>query len=176
MAELSLASVANPSKRRGDINVLKKIPPAVRLEMLSRKEGDCLIYKGVILQGNARNGGRGYGQISIGGKRWMAHRLAWTVANGPIPIGLQVLHRCDVRACVNPKHLFLGTQDDNMKDMSAKGRSVRGEKNRKAKITAEQARTIRSDPRPHRIIGADYGLSHSTVGDIKRRNHWRHII
>jgi hypothetical protein len=58
-----------------------------------------------------------YGAVSIG-----AHRLAWEIANGPIPRGLQVLHRCDTPRCCNPDHLFLGTQFDNMVDMHRKGR------------------------------------------------------
>lgn len=68
----------------------------------------------------------GYGQIRAGGpngKMLSAHRSAWEIAFGPIPKGLQVLHDCDNPGCVNPHHLTLGTVDDNMKDMAAKGRS-----------------------------------------------------
>lgn len=63
----------------------------------------------------------GYGRYKYD-KR--AHRTAWEIVNGPIPKGLLVLHHCDVRACVNPEHLFIGTQLDNMRDMISKGRKV----------------------------------------------------
>ena len=68
--------------------------------------------------------GKGYGVINHGGVMRYAHRLAWEFAYGPIPEGLCALHRCDVPACVNVAHLFLGTVADNNRDMAAKGRAV----------------------------------------------------
>jgi len=67
---------------------------------------------------------KGYGQLRVGGRLVMAHRLSWELANGAIPEGLCVLHRCDVAACVNPGHLFLGTKGDNNTDRHRKGRTV----------------------------------------------------
>lgn len=65
----------------------------------------------------------GYGKVQVNGRRVFAHRRAYELACGPIPVGLQVLHRCDTPLCIRPAHLFLGTQADNMADMAAKGRA-----------------------------------------------------
>jgi hypothetical protein len=70
--------------------------------------------------------GTPYGKLKWGRRTQFAHRLAWEHANGPIPDGLKVLHRCDVPKCVNPEHLFIGTQIENIADRDAKGRTARG--------------------------------------------------
>lgn len=92
----------------------------------------------------------GHGQIGRDGKLDGTHRVAWESANGPVPDGMFVLHRCDNPPCCNPTHLFLGDHADNMADMVAKGRGrgVAGTANRNAKLTAEQVAEIRARYRP----------------------------
>lgn len=79
----------------------------------------------------------GYGQIEIDGRSQQAHRVAWMLHNGDIPTGLRVLHHCDVRNCVNPEHLFLGTQRDNVDDALKKGKVLGFLGLRRPKITNE---------------------------------------
>jgi hypothetical protein len=76
---------------------------------------DCIEYQGC-------RDSDGYGDRTVDGKGWAAHRYAWFERFGPIPTGMHVLHRCDNPPCINPDHLFLGTNADNIKDRDRKGR------------------------------------------------------
>lgn len=86
----------------------------------------------------------GYGRVSWGGRLESAHRVSWTIENGCIPKGLQILHKCDNPGCVRPSHLFIGTISDNMKDAYSKGRASKiGDKNGRSRLTWEIVRSIR---------------------------------
>jgi len=93
-------------------------PVAERLaeKVVPEPNSGCLLWLGVVNH-------RGYGRIWHDHAPWQTHRIAWVLANGPVPEGKLVLHTCDVRSCVNPAHLYLGTPLDNMNDRRDRGRS-----------------------------------------------------
>jgi len=122
----------------------------------------------------------GYGLAwTNGGSRVLAHRLSYTLNCGPIPYGMQVLHKCDNPACVKPAHLFLGTQADNVADMEQKGRDHKvgrhGEDNNGAKIDAATVRAIRASSLVAREAATHFGVSKSLVHAIRQRRLWAHI-
>lgn len=149
---------------------------------------------------------RGYGRFFPSGERWKAHRFSYAQLVGQIPAGLQVLHNCpggDNPSCVNPAHLWLGTHDENMADMSRKGRShaqahpetlargerhgrhthpetiARGEDAPNAILTDEKVREIRrrfaQGGITKRALAAEFGTHETNIGFIVRREHWAHV-
>ncbi len=118
----------------------------------------------------------GYGGFNIEGKTFRVHRFSWELINGPIPTGLYVLHKCDTPACVNPKHLFLGSHKDNMDDAKRKKRMNVGINNGSSKLTPEKVKKILRDVRTQRLVAKDYGVSRQLISLIKRKIIWSHII
>lgn len=86
----------------------------------------------------------GYGQFTMSGKHWAAHRLAYTLARGDVPYGIQVLHTCDNNRCCRPDHLYIGTHEDNMRDRDSRNRTTKGENHHNAKLTEKDVVLIRS--------------------------------
>jgi hypothetical protein len=119
----------------------------------------------------------GYGRFRYLTDSQQAHRVSYLLYVGEIPEGLHVLHKCDNPQCVNPDHLFLGTQADNNADKISKGRSIgpRGEACHMAKLTNEQAVFARTDPRSTTEVAKELGVSYLAVWNIRKRNTWRHV-
>jgi len=126
----------------------------------------------------------GYGQITADpegnmprGRKLYAHRVAYELAFGPIPLGLHVLHRCDNPRCVNPGHLFLGTHRDNMADMIAKRRHAHGERQPTRKLNRNQVRAIRwlasHDPGRQIELAREFDVSGSTITHILMKKTWK---
>lgn len=128
-------------------------------------ESGCWLWTGAIYPD------RGYGAFNCPPEQ-LAHRVSWLLYRGPIPAGAHVLHRCDVPACVNPGHLFLGDQASNMADKVNKGRQSNGRNEAICTLTEQQVRAIRADGRRQVDIAADYGVSQCAISDIKRRRTW----
>lgn len=135
-----------------------------------RKGAGCWIWEGGLSP-------KGYGVHWIGTGHKRAHRYSFQLATGIDPGGRVVMHKCDNRRCVNPAHLQLGTQAENIADMDRKGRrnAPRGIQHGSAKVTPEQVAAIRCDPRPPREIAKDYPIGSSGIEAIKSGRTWRHI-
>lgn len=137
---------------------------------------------------------RGYGKLRVGDHKEFAHRLSWRLHNGPIPTNKPcVLHKCDTPLCVNPEHLFLGTQADNAADRSAKGRSAtgerngkhthpenraRGERNGSAKLTSETAAVARrsaEEGESCKSIARRLGVSDTAIRFLIKGTTWTHV-
>jgi hypothetical protein len=150
----------------------------------------------------ARVGRDGYGRFRPGGKDTSeihAQRVAWALVNGPIPDDLLVLHACDVRCCVNPGHLFLGTEADNSADMVAKERQLRGKRHHNhgqnfaqptpeqrargarngwAKLTDDAVREMRclyAEGTRQVDLAEQFGIRQAQVSKIVRREAWTHV-
>lgn len=127
----------------------------------------------------------GYGFMMVGSKTdgsmksKRAHRLSFEFFRDAIPSGLHVLHKCDNPLCVNPNHLFLGTHQDNMADMRAKGRHAHGEMVGGAKSTADGVREIRRRYAAcgvsQEALGSEYGVSQVAVSNVIHKRTWEHI-
>ena len=128
----------------------------------------------------------GYGRLQIDGKPLKAHRVAFQIFNGEIPDGKIICHKCDVRCCVNPEHLFVGTWQDNVSDMMKKGRyKVGGKphpggKNGRAILSDGDAaglllRKIRGEKVSPKAEAAAWGMSRSSIDRLINGKAWKHL-
>lgn len=134
---------------------------------------DCWLWKGGITKS-------GYGAFDLRGRTLGAHRLALTLTCGPLGPDIQACHRCDVRACCNPNHLFAGTARDNTRDMIEKGRkhSKVGDRHHMARLTdakVTEIRRRRAAGEPGSALAKEYGVSHQAVCDLVARRTWAHL-
>lgn len=141
---------------------------------VDKSEGDnaCWIWKGTLF--------KGYGRIAFYGRNFSAHRMAWQLTNGFIPRGLFACHHCDNPPCVNPSHLFLGTNKENMQDMKRKGRghNFKGENNSNSKLTQQKADEIRERYALGGItksqLAKEYGVTPRNIRWIIARVRWNY--
>lgn len=127
--------------------------------------------------GSANNWGYGRVKTTFTKQRG-AHRISWELHNGPIPKGLNALHKCDTPRCVNPNHLFLGTLKDNTADAVAKDRHARGERMRRNKLTAANVLEIRARYQrtmTAKELSALYGVTADTIAAAAVGKTWKHL-
>lgn len=150
-----------------------KLTPEKFWSMCEKRENSCWEWTRCLHKD-------GYGQLSYHRKFWLAHRLAWHLARGPIPKGICVCHKCDNPKCINPDHLFIGSHAENMSDMKNKGRRKNinsGELNGRAKISASDAAEIRNKYQSGKTrqvdLAAEYGIAQTVISLIVRGKIWK---
>lgn len=144
-----------------------------RVETHLVHDGDCLLFVG-------SRDECGYGRINKDGKLIRLHRAVWERDHGPIPESHVVMHKCDRPNCLNPEHLILGTQRDNIADMDNKGRrkSAIGSKNYSAKLKEADIPIIRDMLERGdtcKFIGQIFGVTEMMIRHIKKGRAWRHV-
>ena len=122
----------------------------------------------------------GYAHFKVNNKTWLAHRFAYETFVGNIQDNLCVLHKCDNRKCVSPKHLFLGTRDENMKDMVKKNRQAKGVLNGRNKLSEIEVMQIKKALIKNKFgliseLSKKYNVSRAVIYDIKQGKRWSHI-
>src|ERR1700744_6291507 len=139
-------------------------------DLVDKKENGCWLWTGTV----ANNG---YGHFWYYNKPRTTHRFSYELTHGPIPKGLHACHSCDVRSCVNPSHLFIGSQAENIADMHAKKRAPVHEKHGCAKLNWAQVNEIRGKwvPRKYSFtkLAAEFGVSRTTIERILYGKIWK---
>jgi hypothetical protein len=151
-------------------------------------EGGCWLWIG-------RLNRSGYGDLYYDGKKRRAHRISYEIHVGEVPDGMFVCHSCDVPMCVNPAHLWIGTNEENMRDMVAKGRHKTaarmaiknvskgknynaGERNARAKLKEAdvlQVINLCSQGKTRKYIANQFGVSASLISEIRNGKRWAHL-
>jgi hypothetical protein len=132
-------------------------------------ESGCMIWMGGTVKG-------GYGKTSHKRKSLLAHRAIWEARKGGIPEGKILCHHCDVPACVNPNHLFLGTHKDNTADMFAKGREKVGEAHGSSRLSDKDVIYIRTSNDSCKQLMDRFGIHSRTIHQIKSGETWKHLL
>lgn len=137
--------------------------------------GPCWLWTGQVRRD-------GYGDYRKHTPERMTHRLSWHIEHGPVPEGLEVCHRCDVRLCVRPSHLFTGTQSDNMLDASSKRRHPaqapgrrKGEGNGRHLLSDADVLAIRLSTERSGILAGRFGVSVTHIRRVKTGVAWSHL-
>lgn len=118
----------------------------------------------------------GYGHLRVGGLLRKAHRVSWSdYHKQPVPKGMHVLHSCDVRSCIEPTHLRLGTHQENMSDKVRRGRQSKGITSGRNSLDDDKVRRIRGEGRSAKYWAELFGVSDRTVQQVVAGKSWRHV-
>jgi hypothetical protein len=160
-----------------------KVSPSERFWARVNKQGPrqphmetrCWIWEG-------KPGTHGYGCLGIDGTPVLTHRFSWQIHRGPVPKTKFILHHCDVRLCVKPSHLYVGTQKTNMRDKMQRGRHARsplggakGTEHWAHKLNVFKVKIIRRSESSIRELATKFNVSLQTIRLVRRRKIWRHV-
>lgn len=147
-------------------------PVSFRFWTRTKRCGGCIEWQGAC-------DSEGYGKFSIFHSGFRAHRVAYYLFHGVDPGQELVRHRCDNTRCVNPRHLLLGSQQENIADMDTRGRRgkvfLKGERSGRAVLTAKDVRKIRKSESSHAELARQYGVSRGCIQHVRNRLNWKHI-
>lgn len=132
------------------------------------QSGDCWTWTG-------KTDKDGYGVFYKDGGDFRAHRVGYEIGHGVSPGDLCVCHHCDNPQCVNPAHMFLGTNAENTADRNAKGRQMRGERQRFAKLCESDVIAIRASMARQVDLAAQFGVTQGAISAVKLRHTWKHV-
>jgi len=162
-------------QRQSSLARWAKFPPLSERfwKRVKKTQNGCWLWLGSVNK-------EGYGHCGVKLKVMLSHRVAWGLVHGPIKDGLLCLHHCDNPSCVNPAHLFLGTDKDNAEDRARKNRGHRptGEQNVKAKLTEAQVlaiRTLGAARMNQRLLAEHFRVGLTTIEEILARRTWKHV-
>ena len=133
-------------------------------------DNGCWLWNGTL--------SHGYGLVSVDGGQLLTHRAAYETWVGPIPEGMYVCHECDTPRCMNPDHLFVGTNQDNLADMRSKRRHSYGERRYNARLTEAkvlEARRLRREGVPVLTLAARFGVSKRQIYKVTNGEQWKHL-
>lgn len=141
--------------------------------MVEKTEHGCWLFA------SGRRNKAGYGRVAFNKKYHLAHRVSWKIHHGEIPVGLYVLHKCDVPGCVNPDHLYLGTHLDNVRDMVVRGRCrpaiLPGETHPNSKLKNEDVMEIRRSALTAKQLAEKFCITRTHVYYLRGRQAWKHL-
>jgi len=144
----------------------------IRILRQSERDGECMVWTGPTMSS-------GYGRTNFDYRGMSAHRASWEAHFGEIPDGMFVLHDCDNKLCVNPDHLHIGTQADNVREAFERGLVTTGSDRRQSKLTEKNVNLIResyANGEMNQIeLGERFGVSDSTIADAIHRRTWKHV-
>lgn len=139
------------------------------------EESNCWEWQGSVTE-------KGYGRFDVSinnkTKHFRAHRISYELCIGDIPPNIMVCHECDNPSCINPEHLFLGTNADNIADMMKKNRQRKGEIHGRNKLSLDEVQYIKSFPKYHGSgvkLAEQFAVSKTTIYDIRNGKRWKHL-